>query len=265
MVDSGEPDKRLLIVESEFASVLQACRREGNTLSAILRDGWDGNPLGVLPRSNKDHGAEPHIAMIGNITIEELQRHLTSTDRANGFGNRILWVCVRRSKLLPHGDNPLNEAEVEALVTRLRKVIESVPTLGRVQFDKVAAVAWNRVYRELAKDSPGLFSTMTVRAEAQCVRLATVFAILDCSAVIRQEHLNAAMEVWRYCEDSVRFIFGDAMGDETADAICRMLKNSQSEMAQTEISHAFGKHKPAAELTRALGVWRRREESLASK
>jgi hypothetical protein len=254
VVDSGEPDKRLLIVESEFASVLQACGREGNTLSAILRDGWDGSPLRVLARSNKDHCAEPHIAMIGNITIEELQRHLTSTDRANGFGNRILWVCVKRSKLLPHGGNPLDEDKVEELVTRLRKVIEAVPTLGRVQFDKDAAAAWNRVYRELAKESPGLFGTMTARAEAQCVRLATLYAILDCSAAIRTEHLSAAVEVWRYCEDSVRYIFGDATGDETADGIYRMLKNSQSGMAQTEISQAFSKHKSAAELTRALGV-----------
>lgn len=35
-------DKRLWVVESEFANVLHQSRREGNTLSAALRDCWDG-------------------------------------------------------------------------------------------------------------------------------------------------------------------------------------------------------------------------------
>lgn len=251
-VDSGEPDKRLLVIESEFASVLQACGREGNTLSAVLRDAWDGSPLRVLARSNKDSCAEPHISLLGNITAEELQRFLTSTDRANGFGNRILWVCVKRSKLLPHGGNPLDADKVADLVIRIREVVQAAESVGRVQFDDETAAAWNRVYRELAKESPGLFGTMTARAEAQCVRLAMLYAVLDRSPSIRMAHLEAAIEVWRYCEDSVRHIFGEATGDETVDAIHAMLKSSIAGMTQTEINRAFGNHKTAAELTRAL-------------
>jgi hypothetical protein len=38
-------DKRLWVVESEFANVLHQGRREGNTLSAALRDCWDGVSL----------------------------------------------------------------------------------------------------------------------------------------------------------------------------------------------------------------------------
>ena len=106
-VDTGEPDKRLLIVESEFGSVLQQSGRDGNILSAILRDAWDGKPLRVPARSNKDSCQEPNIAVLGNITFEELQRLLTTNDKANGFGNRILWCCARRSKRLPHGGRPL--------------------------------------------------------------------------------------------------------------------------------------------------------------
>ena len=98
IVDTGEADKRLLVIESEFASVLQQSGRDGNILSSVLRDAWDGKPLRVLARSNKDSCQEPHIAVLANITIEELQRLLTSTDKANGFGNRILWCCTRRSK-----------------------------------------------------------------------------------------------------------------------------------------------------------------------
>lgn len=40
--DSGVADKRLLVVEPEFAAVLKVARREGNTLSSVLRKAWDG-------------------------------------------------------------------------------------------------------------------------------------------------------------------------------------------------------------------------------
>jgi hypothetical protein len=41
--------------------------------------------------------------MIGHVTREELLRRLDSTKSASGFGNRIFWVCARRSKKLPQG------------------------------------------------------------------------------------------------------------------------------------------------------------------
>jgi hypothetical protein len=60
VVDGGESDKRLLVIESEFGSVLQQSGRDGNILSTTLRDAWDGKPLPVLARSNtpqhKDDG-----------------------------------------------------------------------------------------------------------------------------------------------------------------------------------------------------------------
>ena len=120
VVDNGVGDKRLLVVESEFGSVLQQTGREGNILSAVLRDCWDGRPLRILARSNKDRCEEPHIALIGNVTVEELKRLLTTNDRANGFGNRILWCCSRRSKLLPRGGRPVDPAALAHLAARVR-------------------------------------------------------------------------------------------------------------------------------------------------
>ena len=40
-VDAGVTDKRLLVIESEFASTLKVMAREGNTLSATIRQAWD--------------------------------------------------------------------------------------------------------------------------------------------------------------------------------------------------------------------------------
>ena len=50
-VDLGEPDKRLLVLESEFGSVLKVIVRERNTLSAIIRQAWDTGTLRTLTKN----------------------------------------------------------------------------------------------------------------------------------------------------------------------------------------------------------------------
>src|SRR5438093_1601549 len=39
---SGVDDKRLMILEAEFAGALTVMRRHGNILSRVVRDAWDG-------------------------------------------------------------------------------------------------------------------------------------------------------------------------------------------------------------------------------
>jgi hypothetical protein len=51
--DSEAPtDKRRLVVEQEFAQVLKVLSREGNALSPIVRQAWDGEPLQTIVRNN---------------------------------------------------------------------------------------------------------------------------------------------------------------------------------------------------------------------
>ena len=104
--DEGEADKRLLLVESEFANVLKHTDRQGNTLSATIRDAWDKGSLSPLTKNSPIKATNAHISIIGHITREELQRYLTATESANGFANRFMWVLARRSKLLPFGGAP---------------------------------------------------------------------------------------------------------------------------------------------------------------
>src|SRR6202022_2707903 len=49
--DPGVSEKRLFIIEQEFASTLRVLERDGNTLSPTLRLAWDGNPLQVLTKN----------------------------------------------------------------------------------------------------------------------------------------------------------------------------------------------------------------------
>jgi len=71
---------------------------------------------------------------------------------------------------------------------------------------------------------------------------------------VNGNHMMAALEVWRYCEDSARFIFGDALGDVTADEIIRELRQSPSGLTRNDIREHFNRNRSSAEIGRALGV-----------
>ena len=97
-----------------------------------------------------------------------------------------------------------------------------------------------------------MFGAVTARSDAQVMRLACLYALLDCSVQIRVDHLRAGLEVWRYCEDSARSIFGDSLGDGTADAILEALRQNYLGMTRTGIYHLLDRKKPSEEITRAV-------------
>jgi hypothetical protein len=72
-------------------------------------------------------------------------------------------------------------------------------------------------------------------------------------------HLRAALEVWSYCEDSVRYLYGTATGDETADAILRSLIEVGSHgLTTSEIWGVLGRHGNKTDLQRALNLLQER-------
>jgi hypothetical protein len=250
--DEGVTDKRLLVQEAEFASVLQMIKREGNTLSAILRNAWDSLTLQFLTKKSPETATDPHISVVGHITVEELQRHLCETEKANGFGNRFLWLVVKRVRLLPEGSK-VPAHELKDLVRDLSFAVAFANKVGEMKRSEAARKLWHEVYGRLSEGSAGLFGALTSRAEAQVVRLSCIYALLDRSEVVDSHHLLAALAVWRYCEDSARYIFGDALGDPLADQILEELRRVAPDgLSRTEISRRLGHHKNADEIGRAL-------------
>jgi hypothetical protein len=251
----SEEDRRTLVIESEFARLLAVVSREGSTISANLRNGWDTGTLSIHTRQNKVKVSGGHLSLIGHITREELLRRLDSTETANGFGNRILWTCARRSKSLPHGGGDMKIDS--GLLDPLAKATDKTRKMGntRVKFDDQAAKLWEQVYGDLSEGRPGMLGSMTSRAEAHVVRLSLIYALLDSKEQIEVEHLRAALAVWKYCEASARFIWGDALGDPTADDILRELRAAGVDgRTRWDITNHFGRNRTAAELDRALGV-----------
>ena len=85
-------DKRLWVVESEFANVLHQGRRDGNTLSAALRDCWDGVDLKPATKSNRLYASDPHVCLSGAISPSELMGLMSARDLTNAIANRFLMI-----------------------------------------------------------------------------------------------------------------------------------------------------------------------------
>ncbi len=253
--DGGVEDKRLLAVEPEFASLLRHMERQGNILSSQLRQLWDGPAVcETLTRSNPVKATGAHVSLIGHVTAEELRRYLSSTEMANGFGNRFIWLAARRSKLLPEGGR-VPPDPMRRLRARFRDAVMFARRQGAIAFDDEARRRWHEIYPRLSEGRPGLSGAMLGRAEAQVRRLATVYSLIDQSPNCRLEHLQAALALWAYSQRSVTFIFGEATGDPTADAIREALREKPGDgLSRTEISRMFSGNRARAEIDRALGV-----------
>jgi hypothetical protein len=252
VIDPGVLDKRLMVTEPEFAGALSVMERPGNNLSPIIRNAWDGHRLQTLTKNSPLKADGAHISIVAHITEAEIRTRLTRTDMANGFANRFLFFCVRRSKFLAHGGN-LDEAKLRDLGERTRQAVESARKLVCVTMTEAAAKAWEATYPELSADRPGLLGAVVARAEAQVIRLALVYALLDRTHRIDVVHLEAAMAVWAYCEESATRIFGDSLGDPVADEILIALRRSGS-MTRTDMHHLFGRHRSADQIGLALAL-----------
>lgn len=249
--DPEANDKRALVLEAEFAAVLKVIRREGNTLSTVVRDAWDTGELRVLTKNSPVQATDAHVSIIGHITREELMRDLDRTEAANGFGNRFLWVCAKRSKCLPDGGR-VPEEQLEAFAQRMAVAVAFARGQGEIRRDAESTALWHKVYAKLSDGKPGMLGAMTARSEAQVLRLSVVYALLDSSAVVRAQHLRAALASWRYCEASAAYVFGDSLGDPVADEILNALRAAPDGMTRTEIRDLFKRNRSGSTIEAAL-------------
>jgi uncharacterized protein DUF3987 len=262
LTDAGVADKRLLIVETEMSRMLKAMNRDTNTLSDVIRQAWDTGQLRTLGKHNPAKASDAHVSIICHATQADVRKHLTETDSANGFANRFLWVCSRRSKILPDGGNlesvnwtPIQQKLMEAAAFAKQPDRSSgVSQPGRrVTRDQKATKVWHAIYEELSAGRPGLVGKILSRAEAQVMRLACLYALLDSSEQVKAEHLGAAVAIWEYCEASARLVFGDGMGDPDAEKVLKALKEQPAGLTRSQVNiDVFRRNRKAEELTALL-------------
>jgi hypothetical protein len=246
--DPGVADKRLIVVESEFAQVLKVARREGNTLSPVIRQAYDTGTLRTLTRNDPVNATNAHISIIGHITRQELNDHLTETDCANGFANRFLWVSVRRSKMLPDGGRVIDLSQQQK---RLRLALAQ--ELGSMCRTPAASALWHRLYPILTADRAGLWGKITGRAEAHTLRLSMIYALLDCSRFIDIPHLEAAYAVWEYAQASAKLVFGEQEPIDPLEQLLLQRITASPGINRKGLYRVLGGHVQAEALVQALG------------
>jgi hypothetical protein len=253
LADEGVEDKRLMVVESEFASILKVMSREGNTLSTTIRNAWDGKILNIATRNSPERASGAHISIMGHVTPAELRRYMNDTEASNGFGNRFLWVCTRRSKLLAHGGEIPGYGD---LTRRLHTAITTARGLGQLKRDTDAEEEWETLYADLVDEKEergeGLYASIVARAAAHVLRLSAIYAALDGSNAITLGHLNAAMAIWDYVDESCKYVFHDGSGDHLADRILTFLQTIPEGITKTQIFGLLGNNESASRIQAAL-------------
>ena len=250
VIDPGVKDKRLFILDEEFGSCLTASKREGNTISAIIRCLWDNGNLSPLTKNNRIKASGAHIGIVSHITLAELNQKLEDVETFSGFANRILWTCARRQGLVPF-PKPMPADELNKMREELRSIIIKCREIKEMVLSVDAREMWVDIYEELSRDHAGLVGACINRAESQVLRLSMIYALLDASSSISVSHLESALAVWQYCEESARFIFAGREVNPYSQKIMDLLQEG-GEMSTTQIYDAFSKNITKKQMEQAI-------------
>lgn len=243
-------DKRLFVVENEFANVLAQGKRDNNTLSTALRDAWDGNAIAPATKGCRVWATHPHIALHGSITPGELRKRMASNDLSNGFANRFLMVWGER-----RGSVPFPCGASDAVVQTLSAEFSEIVTHGlagypasnepqRLHFEKRAAGLYADCYHEFKKPHPAgdLMTSLLERRAPMLIRMAGLFSMCDLSTEIRREHVEAAKAWADYDAQTKAMIFApaddaesEALRSENAEKLAAWLRDCGDWQARTAI------------------------------
>jgi len=251
--DPGVDDKRLHVLDEEFANALSATKREGNTLSSIIRCLYDDGNAEPLTKSNRIKATGAHIGITTHITLFELNTRMTENEQLNGFGNRFLWILAKRNGIVPFPE-PMEERRKQRIQALLKERLAHAFVMGKMSFSEQARLLWVKEYTRLSMAHTGLAGCMVNRAEAHVVRLSLIYALLSGHSCIETDDLYAALAFWEYCHASAFYIFGGAPADRRKLKIIRYLESRDVQRAtKNEIrKEVFDNHVQSVDLTNLL-------------
>jgi hypothetical protein len=249
--EPGATDRRLLVIEPEFVSVLKNVSREISTLSPTLRSAWDGRPLAILTRTAPARATDAHISVIGHITATELRHHVNPVELANGLLNRFLLLGCRRVRLLPEGGDP-DPLKRTGLDRRLATTLTTAQRAGQIRLSAPARRAWTDAYQQLAHPQPGIAGAIAARAEAHTIRLALLYTLLDNTRQIQPPHLTAALALWDYAQRSATWALERTARDPLAQQIHAALTHAPNGLTRTQLRDLLHRNPTTIQLDRAL-------------
>ena len=250
----GTEDKRLFVLEPEFAGVMARAKREGSTLSTVLRQAWDGGRLSVMNRAALV-ASNSHVAVIGHITPREFRLRAAETDMSGGTYNRFLPIFVDRHKRLPLPE-PIPPSRLVQLGSQLAAAIGTASEgIRQVTLDAGARRLWAAdLYDEFTgtDDDDHVSVEFTRRAAPYCQRIAALHTVLDGRHEISRDDLHAAAELVRYAIGSARYLLDRQLRDPRLDRIRRAVIAVPDGLNRTDVSALFSRNLPKATLDALL-------------
>jgi hypothetical protein len=236
-----------LVIEPELGRLLAVNNRDQSTTSHIIRDAWDGGTLSAIRRAKRQRVENPHVCAIGHIVPEELAEKLTTEEIYNGFANRCLFFCVRRSRKLSSGGYIAPE-----IIARYGKRLREAMDFGRngrreMRRTSAAEQLWDKLYNE-EPETDGLLGAFTARGPAQMLRLSLVYALLDQSEKIDVAHLKAAAAVWRYAVASVARRIATSLTDDERRLLDELRRVAPRPMTAVDRDRLFKGARKAREI-----------------
>lgn len=236
--DPGVTDKRLLVVETELGGTFETMAREGNRLSAVIRDLWDGVDVRTMVKHDPQRASEPHVVIVGAITPDELRKLLTKTSVANGLANRFLPVWAGRSRSLPDDSEP-DPPALHKVVQTIRSRLADARMIQRVSWHEDASARWREIYEDIAfpEEASATLSALLARGAPYVRRMAMLLALLDGQSIVELAHLEASLSLWRYAADTWRFVYHDTSSrSDLAEKILQGLREAGAAgLTKTEI------------------------------
>jgi Protein of unknown function (DUF3987) len=253
-------DRRLVILETEMDSLFASMAREGSTLTARIRQGFDDGCFSSRTKKETITATDALIVAIGHSTPDGLRAGMSSQHIAGGTANRFLPIYSHRSKLLPHG-GPSDDRTVVQLTTDLGDTIRALrATEMALSFDTEAKALFGQIYEQLSDGVPGRIGDLSTRGTAQIIRMSVLFASLAGARAIGIDHLHAALALWEYSQATIRFVFGESLRLRDEDRIVAALKVAgDGGLSQTHIYRSvFGGNVDAKQVNTWLSALRAR-------
>ena len=143
---------------------------------------------------------------------------------------------------------PLDQDEYDYLVVVFQEALKKAMERELLVLDAEADQAWDSIYAAVSPQGKGSYRSMTTRGVPNVVRLALVYALLDESKFIQLNHLKAAVEIWRYNEDSVMYLYkGEGQAQMTREMLAaEKIENELRDkrvLEGTSINRLFSSHK----------------------
>jgi putative DNA primase/helicase len=212
VVDEGVVDKRVLLEISEFGGTLAQMKRESSTLTAVLRDAFDGKRLSTPNKNNPCFATGAHFVTIGHVTREELTALLTQTDVMNGFANRFMMVYSARNKRV-HEPQPTPPELVNAFAYRIAGAVKLAAERGAHPIARTedARRRWIQMSDELeCRVRPANIAKLMARDMVYLWTLSAALALINCEQTVDVRHLDAALAWLDFWEDTANFCFTTA-------------------------------------------------------